>query len=248
MSLAIEIYELYKQYPGSWSPALDGLSLQVKENSITGLLGPNGAGKSTTINIICGLVQPDSGYAKVFSVDCVQHINAVRSQVGVVPQQIALFPNLTAWENFHYIGQLYGINRSHIKNRAGRLLERLGLDNHADKRVQRFSGGMKRRANIIASLLHYPQILILDEPTAGVDVQSRAMIMDFIKEYKEEGKTILYTSHLLDEAEKICDDVVIVDEGRFIIEGAPHALIHSTNDCNSLEDVFLHYTGHSVRD
>lgn len=248
MSLAIEIYELHKQYSGSWSPALNGLSLEVKENSITGLLGPNGAGKTTTINIICGLVRPDSGYAKVFGVDCAEHINAVRSQVGVVPQQIALFPNLTAWENFLYIGQLYDINRNYIKDRAGQLLARLGLEKHADKRVQSFSGGMKRRANIIASLLHYPQILILDEPTAGVDVQSRAMILDFIQEYKEDGKTILYTSHLLDEAEKICDDVVIVDEGKFIIEGAPHALIHSTDDCNSLEDVFLHYTGHSVRD
>ncbi len=248
MSLAIEIYELHKQYPGSWSPALDGLSLGVKENSITGLLGPNGAGKTTTINIICGLVQPDNGQAKVFGVDCSAHINAVRSQIGVVPQQIALFPNLTAWENFLYIGQLYGINRSYIKDRAGQLLERLGLEKHAEKRIQSFSGGMKRRANIIASLLHYPQILILDEPTAGVDVQSRAMILDFIQEYKEEGKTVLYTSHLLDEAEKICDDVVIIDEGKFIIEGTPQSLVHNTNDCTDLEDVFLHYTGHSVRD
>jgi ABC-2 type transport system ATP-binding protein len=248
MSLAIEINELHKQYPGSWSPALDGLSLGVKENSITGLLGPNGAGKTTTINIICGLAQPDMGQAKVFGVDCISHTNAVRSQIGVVPQQIALFPNLTAWENFLYIGQLYGIDRSYIKDRAGQLLQRLGLEKHAEKRIQSFSGGMKRRANIIASLLHYPQILILDEPTAGVDVQSRAMILDFIQEYKQEGKTVLYTSHLLDEAEKICDDVVIIDEGKFIIEGTPQSLIHNTHDCTDLEDVFLHYTGHSVRD
>jgi ABC-2 type transport system ATP-binding protein len=165
-----------------------------------------------------------------------------------VPQQIALFPNLTAWENFLYIGQLYGIDKNFTRERSSQLLQRLGLEKHAEKRVQSFSGGMKRRANIIASLLHYPQILILDEPTAGVDVQSRAMILDFIQEYKQEGKTVLYTSHLLDEAEKICDEVVIVDEGRFIIEGTPHALVHDTDGCNSLEDVFLHYTGHSVRD
>ncbi|HEY9176308.1 MAG TPA: ABC transporter ATP-binding protein [Flavipsychrobacter sp.] len=248
MSLAIEINELHKHYPGSWSPALDGLSLNVKENRITGLLGPNGAGKTTTINILCGLVHPDSGSARVFGVDCVEHTNAVRSQVGVVPQQIALFPNLTAWENFFYIGRLYGISRDYIKSRSAQLLQRLDLEKHAEKRIQSFSGGMKRRANIIASLLHYPQILILDEPTAGVDVQSRAMILDFIQEYKQEGKTVLYTSHLLDEAEKICDDVVIIDEGKFIIEGTPQALIHDTNDCTDLEDVFLHYTGHSVRD
>lgn len=248
MSLAIEINELHKQYPGSWSPALDGLSLEVKENRITGLLGPNGAGKTTTINIICGLVQPESGQAKVFGVDCTAHTQAVRSQIGVVPQQIALFPNLTAWENFLYIGQLYGIDKYFTRERSAQLLQRLGLEKHAEKRVQSFSGGMKRRANIIASLLHYPQILILDEPTAGVDVQSRAMILDFIQEYKEEGKTVLYTSHLLDEAEKICDDVVIIDEGKFIIEGTPQELINRTNNCADLEDVFLHYTGHSVRD
>ena len=127
MSLAIEINELHKQYPGSWSPALNGLSLVVKENSITGLLGPNGAGKSTTINIICGLVRPDSGAARVFGVDCSAHIQAVRSQIGVVPQQIALFPNLTAWENFLYIGQLYGIEKNFTRERSSQLLQRLGL-------------------------------------------------------------------------------------------------------------------------
>lgn len=248
MSFAIEITELSKHYPGSWSPALDGLSLKVPENHIVGLLGPNGAGKSTTINIICGLVVPDRGRATVFGVDCTVHANAVRSQIGVVPQQIALFPNLTAKENFEYIGELYGIERRYVRDRSQKLLARLGLDKHADKRIGSFSGGMKRRANIIASLLHYPQILILDEPTAGVDVQSRAMILDFIKEYQAEGKTVLYTSHLLDEAEKICDEVVIIDEGKFIVEGTPLQLVNSTMGCADLEDVFLHYTGHSVRD
>lgn len=248
MSFAIEIKELRKHYPGSWSPALDGLSLKVPENCIMGLLGPNGAGKTTTINIICGLVEPDSGRAKIFGVDCIAHTTAVRSQIGVVPQQIALFPNLTATENFAYISALYGIEKRYARERAGKLLSRLGLEKHADKRISNFSGGMKRRANIIASLLHYPQILILDEPTAGVDVQSRAMILDFIQEYKQEGKTVLYTSHLLDEAEKVCDEVVIIDEGKFVTEGTPQQLVNKTPGCTDLEDVFLHYTGHSVRD
>lgn len=248
MSLAIEIKELRKHYPGAWSPALDGLNLQVKEKKIVGLLGPNGAGKTTTINIICGLVTPDSGVAAVYGVDCIAETLAVRSQIGVVPQHIALFPNLTGWENFMYIGRLYGIEDKYIKQRAGKLLQRLGLEEQADKRVNRYSGGMKRRANIIASLLHHPEILILDEPTAGVDVQSRAMILEFLKEYKQQGKTILYTSHLLDEAENICDEVAIIDEGKFIITGTPEQLINDTPDCKKLEDVFLHYTGHSVRD
>jgi len=248
MALAIEITELRKQYKGAFTPALDGLNLGVEENTITGLLGPNGAGKTTTINIICGLVHPDSGTATAFGVDCIENAQLVRSQIGVVPQQIALFPNLTAWENFMYIGRLYGLEDRFTKERAKDLLQKLDLDKHADKRVNRYSGGMKRRANIIASLLHYPEILILDEPTAGVDVQSRAMILNFLKEYKQLGKTILYTSHLLDEAEKICDEVVIIDEGRFIVNGTPQELISNTPDCKHLEEVFLHHTGHSVRD
>jgi ABC-2 type transport system ATP-binding protein len=158
-----------------------------------------------------------------------------------------LFQHLDAWENFLYIGRLYGLKDVTIKERAEALLKRLGLLEHADKRIGRYSGGMKRRANIIASLLHQPELIILDEPTAGVDVQSRAMIIDFLEEYKALGKTIIYTSHLLEEAQKICDEVVIIDEGRFITGGTPADLIAGTPGCKNLEDVFLHYTGRSVR-
>lgn len=248
MALALDIQGLYKMYKGGWSPALDGMDISVRENQLLGLLGPNGAGKSTTINVLCGLVIPDKGTAKIFGKDCVSDTITVRSVIGVVPQQIALFGQLTAWENFRYFGKLYGLSNTQITQRAGNLLKRLGLDAHADKRVGRYSGGMKRRANIIASLLHQPQMLILDEPTAGVDVQSRAMILDFLKEYNEQGKTIVYTSHLMEEAEQICDEVVIIDEGKFITKGAPKELINNTPGCKRLEDVFLHYTGHSVRD
>lgn len=248
MPLAIEINDLRKNYKDSWAPALDGLSMQVKKNTVMGLLGPNGAGKTTTINILCGLVIPDSGNATVYEKNCIKNSTAIRRMIGVVPQQIALFSNLSAWENFFFIGRLYGLEDKTIKQRAGNLLERLGLDKHADKRVGKFSGGMKRRANIIASLLHQPELIILDEPTAGVDVQSRAMILDFLLEYKGLGKTILYTSHLMEEAEKICDEVLIIDEGKYVIKGTPAQLIQETPDCKRLEDVFLHYTGHSVRD
>lgn len=248
MQFAIEIVNLHKQYKGAWSPALDGFSFHVKKNQVMGLLGPNGAGKTTCINILCGLVIPDTGTAKVFGMDCTKQIQQIRGAIGVVPQQIAMFGTLTAWENFYYIGRLYGLGEQTIKSRAGYLLEQLGLEKHADKRITTFSGGMKRRANIIASLLHEPELLILDEPTAGVDVQSRAMILNFLKAYHAQGKTILYTSHLLDEAEKICDEVVIVDEGKYIVSGTPKGLIEQTQDSKRLEDVFLHYTGHSVRD
>lgn len=248
MSFAVEITDLRKHYKGAWQPALDGLSLSVQRNQIMGLLGPNGAGKTTCINILCGLVGADSGKAYVMGKDCNKHIQEIRGMIGVVPQQIALFGNLTAWENFMYIGRLYNITDNIIRSRSQYLLEQLGLDKHADKRVSRYSGGMKRRANIIASLLHEPELIILDEPTAGVDVQSRAMIHKFLTEYHAMGKTILYTSHHLDEAEELCDEVVIVDEGRFVISGSPRQLVADTAHCHKLEDVFLHYTGHSVRD
>lgn len=251
MSPAIDIVDLHKVYPGGWTAALDGLSLQVKTNQILGLLGPNGAGKTTCINIICGLVRQDRGSVSVFGADVEKDRHRIRQMVGVVPQQIALFGNLTAVENFMYIGRLYGLSDRTIKERSMYLLERLGLAAHADKRVARYSGGMKRRANIIASLLHEPELIILDEPTAGVDVQSRALIHEFLTEYHARGKTILYTSHHLDEAEELCDEVVIVDEGKWVIGGSPKQLIAQTakkTSCKKLEDVFLYYTGHSVRD
>jgi ABC-2 type transport system ATP-binding protein len=229
-------------------PTLNDLSLEVPEDSIFGLLGPNGAGKTTTINILCGLMAKDDGKATIFGMDVHKDKNAIRSRLGVVPQHIALYPTLTGWENIRYIGQLYGLSKAAIHDRGGSLLERLGLEAHADKRVVHYSGGMKRRMNIIASLLHNPELIILDEPTAGVDVQSRAMILSFLEEYREGGRTIVYTSHHLEEAEQICDTIVIVDDGKNIIAGAPAQLISSTPDCRRLEDVFLHYTGHSVRD
>ncbi len=248
MSFAVDLKNVRKQYKGSWQPALDGLSLNVKTNSITGLLGPNGAGKTTCINIICGLVKADEGEVQVLEKNVKSNKDEIRKLIGVVPQQIAMFGNMTAWENYYYIGRLYKLSDALIRERANDLLEKLGLIKHADKRIQRYSGGMKRRANIIASLLHDPQLLILDEPTAGVDVQSRALIHKFLKEYHKKGKTILYTSHHLDEAEELCEQVVIVDEGKFILSGTPTALIKSTDQATKLEDVFLHYTGHSVRD
>lgn len=248
MSFALEISNLHKQYKGAWAPALNGLSLNVRRGQFMGLLGPNGAGKTTTISIICGLTRPDEGRLSVMGFDAVHDQAAIRKIMGVVPQQIALFSNLTAWENIRYIARLYGLPDEPAREKGRHLLQRLGLEKHADKRIGRYSGGMKRRANIIASLLHDPELLILDEPTAGVDVQSRAMIMEFLGEYHASGKTVLYTSHLLEEAEQLCDEVMIIDEGKFVVSGAPKALVRDTPGCRRLEDVFLHFTGHSVRD
>ncbi len=248
MPHAISIRDLKLQYSGAYAPALNGLSVAVPTGSIFGLLGPNGAGKTSTIHILCGLIRADSGSAAAFGLDVWQDKDAIRRRIGVVPQHIALYPGLSGMENLVYIGQLYGLRKKDVYDRAGELLERLGLAGHADKRVSRYSGGMKRRVNIIASLLHRPELIILDEPTAGVDVQSRALILSFLKDYREGGRTIVYTSHHLEEAEQICDEVAIVDEGRCIVGGSPASLIASTPDCRRLEDVFIHFTGHSVRD
>lgn len=248
MPFAIEIKDLHKSYKDSLVPALDGFSFSVAENEIMGLLGPNGAGKTTCINIICGLLSADSGTASVAGKDCQKEKNAIRSLIGFVPQQIALFGDLTAMQNLIYICRLHGLSNSVMMERIQYLMAKLDLEKHADKQINNYSGGMKRRANIIASLLHEPQLLILDEPTAGVDVQSRTMILDFLREYQKKGKTILYTSHLLDEAEQICDKVVIIDEGKYITGGAPRDLIRNTEGCKRLEDVFLHYTGRYARD
>jgi ABC-2 type transport system ATP-binding protein len=165
-----------------------------------------------------------------------------------VPQQIALFPELTAIENLVYFGNLYGLKGKGLRSRIDEYLQLFGLEKNGNKEVHRFSGGMKRRTNIIAAILHQPQLLILDEPTAGVDVQSRSMILQFLREYNKQGVSIVYTSHLLEEAQTICSEVAIIDEGRLIVQGTPDALIAKHSNCGNLEDVFLHYTGHAVRD
>lgn len=248
MNYSVEIEDLHKHYHGAENKALQGLSLRFQKGIIAGLLGPNGAGKTTTISIICGLVKASSGSAKVLGLDCQHDIIEVKKKIGVVPQQIALYPQLTGWENLEYVGRLYNIPSKVLKEKIEHLLKRFGLENQARKRIHDYSGGMKRRANIIAGLLHDPELLILDEPTAGVDVQSRNMILDFLKDYNAEGKTIIYTSHLLEEAERICSEVAIIDEGKLIAQDSPKALVAKAEGCDNLEDVFLFYTGRTVRE
>jgi len=248
LSFSIQIENLRKHYPGAETTALQGLSLNFSKGIIAGLLGPNGAGKTTTISIICGLVRADSGIAKVLGLNCDNDIVEIKRKIGVVPQQFALYPQLTGKENLEYVGRLYNIPSKALKEKIAEMLIRFGLEKHANKRISQYSGGMKRRANIIAGLLHDPELLILDEPTAGVDVQSRNMILDFLKQYNKAGNTILYTSHLLEEAEKICDDVAIIDEGKLIAQASPGQLIAQAEGCSNLEDVFLFYTGRTVRE
>ena len=248
MEYAIEINNLRKHYKGAEHPSLDGLSLNFEKGRISGLLGPNGAGKTTTISILCGLVGADSGSATVLGLNAATAKNQILRKTGIVTQHVALYPTLSGFENLMYIGDLYEIPTSKLKSKINDLLERFGLQQNAHKLVKNYSGGMKRRCNIIAALLHDPELLILDEPTAGVDVHSRTMILDFLLDYNATGKTILYTSHLLEEAERVCSQVAIVDLGKLVVQGSVDELKASIEGVKNLEDVFLHYTGRSLRE
>jgi ABC-2 type transport system ATP-binding protein len=246
---SILVQDLHKTYKGALEPSLKGLSFSFPKGSIVGLLGPNGAGKTTTISILCGLIKGDAGKVQIFDLpQTATNREAIKGLIGIVPQQIALFPHLTAVENLEYFGNLYGLKGTPLRSRIDEYLQLFGLEKNGHKQVHHFSGGMKRRTNIIAAILHQPQLLVLDEPTAGVDVQSRSMILQFLRDYNRQGVSIVYTSHLLDEAQTICREVAIIDEGRAVVQGGTTELIASHPECRNLEDVFLHYTGHALRD
>jgi len=244
---AIEVNHLLKIYKGTNIPAVNNISFSIHNNSIFGLLGPNGAGKTTTISILCGLIKPTSGEATLLGLSLKTNAEEIKQLIGVVPQEIALYPTLTAFENLRYVGNMYGLKGEPLKKRITEYLEIVGLLSHANKRVQTFSGGMKRRINLIAGILHQPKILFLDEPTVGVDVQSRNMITEHLNQINKQGCTIVYTSHLMEEAENLCTDIAIIDNGEIIITGKPKDLI-AANSSGNLEQLFLKLTGKKLRD
>lgn len=244
----VEIKNVSKQYKNASRAAVNALSLSIPQQSIFGLLGPNGAGKTTLISMLCGLFSPNSG--EIFINGLNNSINKKESKqlIGVVPQEIALYAKLTAYENLMFLGQMYGIETTELKKRIKDYLRTLGLEENADQQVQTFSGGMKRRVNLIAGVLHHPKLLILDEPTVGVDIQSKTAIIELLKKInKEQGTTIFYTSHHLHEAEDFCSHIAILDEGKLITQGETKELI-SINNCNTIEEVYLKITGHRFRD
>ncbi len=241
------VEHLYKKYKNADHLSVDDLSFQFEDAKIIGLLGPNGAGKTTTISIISGLLKPDSGKVYVLDKDIEKDIAFVKKHIGVVPQQIALFANLSCLENLIYFGKLQNIPTTQLNKSIEEFLHIFGLEQHAYKQVKHFSGGMKRRANIIASLLHTPSLLILDEPTSGVDVHSRNVILKFLKDYQQKGNSIIYTSHLLEEAEAICEEVLIIDNGKKIAQGNPFEL-NKVHQVDNLESLFIKLTGTELRD
>ena len=248
MSIAVQVSELTRQYPKTEKPAVNNLSFSLSTGTIFGLLGPNGAGKSTLVSMLCGLQKPNRGNISVLGMNPTNNGSGVREKIGVAPQEIALFPTLTALENLEYFARMYGISASERKKRIAKYLETFGLMQNQFKQVRNFSGGMKRRLNLIAALLHNPELIILDEPTSGVDVQSRKMILDFLLELQKTGVTIIYSSHYLEEAERICNTLIIIDEGVLVAEGSPASLLQANGGCQNLEQVFLKLTGKNIRD
>ncbi len=238
----IELIDVSKSYVDADKPAVNHLSLSINKNETFGLLGPNGAGKTTTISMLCGLIEPTSGSVSIKGLNFKNNLNELKQLIGVVPQDIALYPTLTGKENLEFYGAMYGVPKVILNNRIANWLKKFDMEKAANKRVSSYSGGMKRRINLIAGILHQPEILFLDEPTVGVDVQSRSDIMHHLKELNAEGMTIIYTSHHMEEAEHFCSDVAIINNGEIITRGNPTELIENQNDCRNLEQVFLKLT------
>jgi len=223
----VEANELVKQYPGSPEPAVRGVSFAIQQGEIFGFLGPNGAGKTTTISMLSCLLKPTEGSATVAGFDIIRQSAEVKRRIGLVPQDLALYPTLSARDNLSFFGRIYGLKGSDLRQRVDDALKMVGLSDRAGDAVETFSGGMKRRVNIAAGLLHRPEVLFLDEPTVGVDPQSRNFIFENVESLNQDGLTVLYTTHYMEEAQRLCDRVAIIDQGQIIALDTPKALINS---------------------
>lgn len=223
MSYAIEIKNLKKSFGDL--QAVQDVSFHADSGEVLSLLGPNGAGKSTTISMLSGLLAPTGGDASIMGHSVVREPEAAKKSLGVVPQDIALYPDLSARENLVFWGKMYGLRGAVLKQRVDEVLEIIGLTDRQKDHVGKFSGGMKRRVNIGAALLHKPAVIIMDEPTVGIDPQSRRHILDNVKELNRQGMTVLYTTHYMEEAAELSDHIAIMDKGKVIAYGTHDELI-----------------------
>lgn len=217
MTSFLEMKDVVKRYGGKLS--VDHLNLKVNKGEILGLLGPNGAGKSTSINMICGLLDMDQGSISVDGISVKERPLEVKKRIGLVPQDLALYEDMTALDNVVFFAKLYGLRGALLKERVEEALAFVGLQDRAKERPSTFSGGMKRRLNIACSITHHPKLIIMDEPTVGIDPQSRNHILDSVKKLNEMGSTVIYTSHYMEEVSAICDRVAIMDQGHVIAFG-----------------------------
>ena len=233
-SVALQVQSLHKRFEGI--EAVAGLGFEIQAGEVFGLLGPNGAGKTTTISIVSTLLRPTSGDAKVFGHSVLTDVANVRQLIGVVPQELALYPELTGLENLRFFGRMYGVPKDELERRILRLLELVGLEGRRNDRVVTFSGGMKRRLNLAVSMVHEPKLILLDEPTVGVDPHSRENIFTIVEQLRDAGTAILYTTHYMEEAERLCNRLGIMDEGKIIAMGTLDSLLAETG-CSEVVEV-----------
>lgn len=239
--------DLTKIYSGASRPAVKDLNISISEGDIFGLLGPNGAGKTTVISMLSTLLKPTEGNISIYGIDAVRYPADAKKLIGYVPQEVALYPNLSARENLFFLGRVSGFHGRRLKQRVSECIDFVGLEENADQRLYTYSGGMKRRANLAAGILNRPKVLFLDEPTVGIDPQSRSFILERLSEIKK-NTTMIYTTHYMGEVETICSTVAIMDEGAVIAEGTTEELINRIPGCANLEDVFIALTGRHLRD
>ncbi|WP_035240529.1 ABC transporter ATP-binding protein [Desulfobacter vibrioformis] len=239
----LEVSGLGKRYPGGSKDVLNDLNLRVEKGEIFGLLGSNGAGKTTTISILSTLIKPTRGSVRICGVDALKHPVKVRRLISLIPQEIALFPKLTGRENMRYFGTLYGLKKKALGLKISETLALFDLDDFADELAGKCSGGIQRRFNIACGILHDPALIFLDEPTVGMDVPSRNALLARIQQLSLKGSTLIYTTHYMEEAEKICSRVLIMDKGICLAQGATRDLISGNDKCRDLNELFLTATG-----
>ncbi|HJP62959.1 MAG TPA: ABC transporter ATP-binding protein [Mucilaginibacter sp.] len=244
--LAVNIEDLGFHYPGNDGVTFSGLNLKVKKGERFGLFGPNGAGKTTLLSLMTGLLMADQGTVQLLGNDVSKHSNKVNAMFGFVPQDFSFYQELSPVENLEFFGAWAGLSKSQVKQKTDELLTILGLENVRDKQVDKFSGGMKRRVNLAIGVIHNPSVLILDEPTVGVDVQTRHAIINYLLELNKNGTTLIYTSHQLSEAEGLCEQVALIDSGEIIAHDALTELLKK-HEKDSLEGLFLELTGKEYR-
>ena len=244
---ALKCQNLNKSYDGKKTYVIKDLNLTIHKGEIFGLLGPNGAGKTTLISMMCGLLKPTSGKISLNNLNFQSNQTEIQKKMGVVPQEYALYPTLTAFENLEFFGSLYNLKGVDLKNRIESGLKKVNLMDYRNRPIKDFSGGMKRRINLLTGILHNPEILFLDEPTVGVDIQSREVILSILEELNTGGTTIIYTSHHLSEAQNFCTQISIIDKGRILAQGTAEELINSVQSATNLEEVFLELTGNQIR-
>jgi ABC-2 type transport system ATP-binding protein len=246
-SFAVDIQNIGFRYPGNAEVSFTNLNLQIKKGERFGLFGPNGAGKTTLMNLMTGVLQVNEGSITLLGHQVGQQKKEVNKLFGFVPQDFSFYQELSPAENLEFFGAWAGLDQQQINQRTDELLGILGLVDVRDKAVEKFSGGMKRRVNLAIGVIHNPQVLFLDEPTVGVDVQTRHAIMNYLRTLNNNGTTLIYTSHQLSEAEDLCEHIAMIDAGQIITQGNIDEVLKEHNQ-DSLEQLFINLTGKAYRD